>query len=63
MTPIEFGKQMQALGVRHALYTDVNRDGGLSGEQRRRHDRAGARNGLAGDRVGRRQHASKKSGS
>jgi phosphoribosylformimino-5-aminoimidazole carboxamide ribotide isomerase len=31
MTPVEFGGQMRALGVRHALYTDVNRDGGLSG--------------------------------
>ncbi len=31
ITPIEFGKQMAALGVRHALYTDVSRDGGLGG--------------------------------
>jgi phosphoribosylformimino-5-aminoimidazole carboxamide ribotide isomerase len=31
MTPIELGKQMGAMGIRHALYTDVNRDGGLSG--------------------------------
>jgi phosphoribosylformimino-5-aminoimidazole carboxamide ribotide isomerase len=31
MTPVEFGLQMRALGVRHALYTDVNRDGGLGG--------------------------------
>ena len=31
LTPIEFGQQMRACGVRHALYTDVNRDGGLSG--------------------------------
>jgi phosphoribosylformimino-5-aminoimidazole carboxamide ribotide isomerase len=31
MTPAEFGAQMQALGVRHALYTDVSRDGGLGG--------------------------------
>ena len=31
MTPVEFGGQMRALGVRHALYTDVNRDGGLGG--------------------------------
>jgi phosphoribosylformimino-5-aminoimidazole carboxamide ribotide isomerase len=31
MTPAEFGLQMRARGVRHALYTDVNRDGGLGG--------------------------------
>jgi phosphoribosylformimino-5-aminoimidazole carboxamide ribotide isomerase len=31
LTPIEFGKRMADLGVRHALYTDVSRDGGLSG--------------------------------
>jgi phosphoribosylformimino-5-aminoimidazole carboxamide ribotide isomerase len=31
LTPIELGKQMAAYGVQHALYTDVNRDGGLSG--------------------------------
>ncbi len=31
MTPADFGRQMQTLGVRHALYTDVNRDGGLGG--------------------------------
>jgi len=31
ITPIEFGKQMAALGTIHALYTDVNRDGGLAG--------------------------------
>ncbi len=30
-TPIEFGKRMAADGVRHALYTDVNRDGLLGG--------------------------------
>jgi phosphoribosylformimino-5-aminoimidazole carboxamide ribotide isomerase len=31
LTPIELGQQMAARGVRHALYTDVSRDGGLSG--------------------------------
>ncbi len=31
MTPVEFGVQMRALGARHALYTDVNRDGLLGG--------------------------------
>jgi phosphoribosylformimino-5-aminoimidazole carboxamide ribotide isomerase len=31
LTPIELGQQMAARGARHALYTDVNRDGGLSG--------------------------------
>lgn len=31
MTPAEFGNEMRALGVRHALYTDVSRDGGLGG--------------------------------
>ncbi|HVU10921.1 MAG TPA: HisA/HisF-related TIM barrel protein, partial [Phototrophicaceae bacterium] len=31
ITPIEFGQQMYTLGVRHALYTDVSRDGGLGG--------------------------------
>lgn len=31
MTPTEFGNEMKSLGVRHALYTDVNRDGGLGG--------------------------------
>ncbi|NWG18264.1 MAG: 1-(5-phosphoribosyl)-5-[(5-phosphoribosylamino)methylideneamino]imidazole-4-carboxamide isomerase [Chloroflexi bacterium] len=31
LTPVELGRQMMALGVRHALYTDVSRDGGLSG--------------------------------
>lgn len=31
VTPTEFGLQMRALGVRHALYTDVTRDGGLGG--------------------------------
>lgn len=31
LTPVELGGQMAALGVRHALYTDVSRDGGLQG--------------------------------
>lgn len=31
LTPTELGQQMAALGVRHALYTDVSRDGGLGG--------------------------------
>jgi phosphoribosylformimino-5-aminoimidazole carboxamide ribotide isomerase len=31
LTPAGFGKQLAALGAIHALYTDVNRDGGLSG--------------------------------
>ncbi len=31
VTPVEFGKQMVQRGVVHALYTDVNRDGGLQG--------------------------------
>ena len=30
-TPVELGKQLRDLGARHALYTDVSRDGGLSG--------------------------------
>ncbi|MCY3780275.1 MAG: 1-(5-phosphoribosyl)-5-[(5-phosphoribosylamino)methylideneamino] imidazole-4-carboxamide isomerase [Chloroflexi bacterium] len=30
-TPIELGKRLRVLGARHALYTDVSRDGGLSG--------------------------------
>jgi phosphoribosylformimino-5-aminoimidazole carboxamide ribotide isomerase len=30
-TPVAFGRQMAARGVKHALYTDVNRDGGLVG--------------------------------
>ncbi len=31
ITPVELGKQMAARGVRHALYTDVSRDGLLQG--------------------------------
>jgi phosphoribosylformimino-5-aminoimidazole carboxamide ribotide isomerase len=31
VTPVELGKQMSAVGVKHALYTDVNRDGNLGG--------------------------------
>ena len=31
VTPFELGVQMAGLGVRHALYTDVSRDGGLAG--------------------------------
>lgn len=31
VTPVEFGRQMQALGAKHALYTDVSRDGLLGG--------------------------------
>jgi phosphoribosylformimino-5-aminoimidazole carboxamide ribotide isomerase len=31
ITPVELGKQMQATGLRHALFTDVNRDGKLGG--------------------------------
>lgn len=31
LTPVELGRQMAGFGVVHALYTDVNRDGGLSG--------------------------------
>jgi phosphoribosylformimino-5-aminoimidazole carboxamide ribotide isomerase len=31
ITPVELGKTMAAAGVRHALFTDVNRDGGLGG--------------------------------
>ena len=30
-TPLDLGKQMVALGVTHALYTDVSRDGQLQG--------------------------------
>lgn len=30
-TPVELGKRFASLGVRHALYTDVSRDGDLSG--------------------------------
>lgn len=31
LTPVAFGQQVAAMGAVHALYTDVNRDGGLSG--------------------------------
>lgn len=31
VTPAELGKAMAKIGVRHALFTDVSRDGGLSG--------------------------------
>lgn len=31
VTPVELGQQMVTLGVKHALYTDVSRDGGLQG--------------------------------
>ncbi len=31
LTPVEAGRQMAARGAQHALYTDVNRDGGLGG--------------------------------
>lgn len=31
MTPVELGQQMAAAGLRHALFTDVSRDGHLSG--------------------------------
>ncbi|MBI5670883.1 MAG: 1-(5-phosphoribosyl)-5-[(5-phosphoribosylamino)methylideneamino]imidazole-4-carboxamide isomerase [Chloroflexi bacterium] len=31
VSPVELGRQMAALGVKHALYTDVSRDGGLQG--------------------------------
>lgn len=31
LTPLEFGRRLAADGVRHALYTDVSRDGALSG--------------------------------
>lgn len=31
ITPAELGKSMAAAGLRHALFTDVNRDGGLGG--------------------------------
>ncbi|MDX2160532.1 MAG: 1-(5-phosphoribosyl)-5-[(5-phosphoribosylamino)methylideneamino]imidazole-4-carboxamide isomerase [bacterium] len=31
ITPTALGKQMAARGIRHALFTDVSRDGGLSG--------------------------------
>lgn len=30
-TPIELGARLAGLGARHALYTDVSRDGGMSG--------------------------------
>lgn len=30
-TPIELGSQMARMGVRHILYTDIDRDGGLTG--------------------------------
>ena len=30
-TPIELGTRLREMGARHALYTDVKRDGGLSG--------------------------------
>ncbi|MBE7531142.1 MAG: 1-(5-phosphoribosyl)-5-[(5-phosphoribosylamino)methylideneamino]imidazole-4-carboxamide isomerase [Chloroflexi bacterium] len=31
VTPIELGKKMRALGVKTAIYTDINRDGALAG--------------------------------
>ena len=31
LTPLELGKQMAQLGVKHVLYTDVSRDGNLQG--------------------------------
>lgn len=31
VTPVEFGRQMRTLGAKHALYTDVSRDGLLGG--------------------------------
>lgn len=31
MTPVELGVKMVEVGVRHALFTDVSRDGKLSG--------------------------------
>ncbi|MCB9454782.1 MAG: 1-(5-phosphoribosyl)-5-[(5-phosphoribosylamino)methylideneamino]imidazole-4-carboxamide isomerase [Anaerolineaceae bacterium] len=31
LTPVQVGRDMAQRGVRHALYTDVNRDGGLQG--------------------------------
>lgn len=31
VSPVEFGQQMAAIGVQHALFTDVSRDGKLSG--------------------------------
>ncbi len=31
ITPVELGRKLAALGARHALYTDVNRDGELAG--------------------------------
>jgi len=31
LTPIGLGKEMASIGVKHALYTDVSRDGGLTG--------------------------------
>ncbi|HEX2619098.1 MAG TPA: 1-(5-phosphoribosyl)-5-[(5-phosphoribosylamino)methylideneamino]imidazole-4-carboxamide isomerase [Phototrophicaceae bacterium] len=31
LTPVEFGRRMAAVGVKHALYTDVHRDGSLIG--------------------------------
>jgi phosphoribosylformimino-5-aminoimidazole carboxamide ribotide isomerase len=30
-TPVDLGRQLAALGIRYALYTDVSRDGGLQG--------------------------------
>lgn len=31
LTPVDFGRQIEAAGARHALFTDVSRDGLLSG--------------------------------
>lgn len=31
LTPIEFGRRIAAMGIKHALYTDVHRDGSLIG--------------------------------
>jgi phosphoribosylformimino-5-aminoimidazole carboxamide ribotide isomerase len=31
VTAVDFGRRMAAIGVRHALYTDVSRDGALTG--------------------------------
>lgn len=46
LTPSSLGKQMADVGVRHALFTDVSRDGGLSGSDVEATDALGRETGL-----------------
>ncbi|MBK8134346.1 MAG: 1-(5-phosphoribosyl)-5-[(5-phosphoribosylamino)methylideneamino]imidazole-4-carboxamide isomerase [Chloroflexi bacterium] len=46
ITPTSLGKQMAEVGVRHALFTDVSRDGGLTGSNIEATDMLGRETGL-----------------